>query len=102
MTGTAPATLLGDDLSHPDTFARTVPHDTFRRLRAEAPVFWHPDSFHGGGFWAVTRHDDVWRMSLDQKTFSSERGSALNPPFTEEKLTPSTAAWSTWASRRRS
>jgi cholest-4-en-3-one 26-monooxygenase len=87
-TGTAPGSLLGEDLSHPDTFARGVPHDTFRRLRAEAPVFWHADSFHGGGFWAVTRHADVWRISLDQKSFSSERGSALNPPFTEEKLIP--------------
>ncbi len=77
-----------DDLSHPDTFARHVPHETFRRLRAEAPVYWQPDSFHHGGFWAVTRHADVWRISLDQKTFSSERGSALIPPFTEEQLAP--------------
>jgi len=43
---------------------------------------------HGGGFWAVTRHADVWRVSLDQKTFSSHRGSALLPPFTEEELVP--------------
>jgi cytochrome P450 len=88
MNATIPAALLGDDLSQPDTFARGVPHATFRRLRAEAPVFWHPDSFHGGGFWAVTRHADVWRVSLDQKTFSSQRGSALIPPFTEEQLIP--------------
>src|SRR5262245_38721311 len=88
MNATMPAGLLGDDLSHPDTFTRGVPHETFRRLRREAPVFWHPDSFHGGGFWAVTRHADVWRISLDQRTFSSSRGSALLPPFPEEKLVP--------------
>jgi cholest-4-en-3-one 26-monooxygenase len=88
MNATVPAGLLGDDLSRPDTFARGVPHETFRRLRAEAPVFWHPDSFHGGGFWAVTRHADVWRVSLDQKTFSSQRGSAMIPPYTEEQLIP--------------
>jgi cholest-4-en-3-one 26-monooxygenase len=88
MTGTAAPSLLGEDLSHPDTFARGVPHETFRRLRAEAPAFWHPDSVHGGGFWAVTRHADVWRISLDQKTFSSERGSALIPPFSEAELIP--------------
>src|SRR4029453_12978840 len=72
----------------PDTFARGVPHETFRRLRSEAPRFRPPGSFHGGDFWAVTRHADVWRISLDQKTFSSERGSALIPPFTEEQLIP--------------
>jgi cholest-4-en-3-one 26-monooxygenase len=88
MTGPTAAPLLGEDLSHPDTFARGVPHDTFRRLRADAPVFWHPDSVHGGGFWAVTRHADVWRISLDQRTFSSERGSALLPPFSEAELIP--------------
>ncbi len=84
----ASASPLGEDLSHPDTFVRGVPHETFRRLRAEAPVFRHADSFNGGHFWAVTRHADVWRVSLDQKTFSSERGSALIPPFSEEELIP--------------
>lgn len=79
---------FGDDLSNPDTFVRGVPHDTFRRLRAEAPVAWHPDTVHGGGFWTVTRHADVWRVSLDQKTFSSARGGALLAPFTEEELIP--------------
>lgn len=88
MISTASRPLFGEDLSHPDTFARGVPHETFRRLRTEAPVFRHPDSLHGGSFWAVTRHADVWRISLDQQTFSSERGSALNPPFTEEQLIP--------------
>ena len=88
MNDVARETIFGADLSHPDTFVRGIPHETFRRLRREAPVFWHPDSFNGGGFWAVTRHADVWRISLDQKTFSSERGSALLPPFPEEKLVP--------------
>jgi cytochrome P450 len=79
---------FGDDLSSPDTFAHGIPHETFRRMRETAPVAWHPDSVHGGGFWAVTRYDDVWRVSLDPKTFSSARGSALIQPFTEEELVP--------------
>ena len=85
QAATTPATL-GADLSNPDSFVAGVPHETFRRLRAEAPVYWHPDAVHGGGFWAVTRHDDVWKVSLDQKTFSSSRGSALLPPFVEAEL----------------
>jgi cholest-4-en-3-one 26-monooxygenase len=88
MCATPPAGPFGADLSSPDTFVHGVPHDTFRRMRAEAPVAWHPDSVHGGGFWAVTRYDDVWRVSLDQKTYSSARGSALIPPFDEEELVP--------------
>ena len=90
MTATAPLPTgpYGADISSPDTFTHGVPHDTFRRMRAEAPVAWHPDSVHGGGFWAVTRYDDVWGVSLDQKTYSSARGSALLPPFNEEELIP--------------
>ena len=88
MIASASAGPFGDDLSHPDTFTRGVPHATFRRLRAAAPVAWHPDCVHGGGFWAVTRYEHVRRVSLDPRTFSSERGSALMRPFTEEQLVP--------------
>src|SRR5262249_56903341 len=88
MQAAAPSPAFGADLSTPDSFVAGVPHETFRRLRAEAPVYWHPDAVHGGGFWAVTRHADVWRVSLGQKTFSSHRGSALLPPFTAGGLGP--------------
>jgi cholest-4-en-3-one 26-monooxygenase len=85
----------GVDLSSPDSFVPGVPHETFRRLRAEAPVFWHPDTSppraphldrDGRGFWVVTKHADVWKISLDPKTFSSERGTALLPEFAEEEM----------------
>ncbi len=29
------------DLSNPDSFANGYPHDFFRQLRREAPVYWH-------------------------------------------------------------
>ena len=88
MPAMPPAGPFGADLSSPDTFAHGVPHETFRRMRAEAPVAWHPDSVHGGGFWALTRYDDVWKVSLDPKTFSSARGTALIQPFTEDEMVP--------------
>ncbi len=81
----APTLPFGADLSNQDTFVAGVPHDTLRRLRDEAPCYWHPD-IAGGGFWVVTRHADVWKLSLDPKTFSSERGTALLPEFPEEQL----------------
>jgi cholest-4-en-3-one 26-monooxygenase len=64
------------DLSDPDLFVRGWPADVFRRLRAEAPVAWN-DSANGNGFWVVSRHQDVWDISLDQKTFSSARNGAI-------------------------
>ena len=89
MNATAPAGLLGDDLSRPDTFARGVPHEMFRRLRAEAPVFWHPDSFRRrrllGGH-AVTPTSGASRST--RRRSRPERGSAMIPPFTEEQLIP--------------
>lgn len=87
----------GADLSSPDSFVPGVPHETFRRMRAEAPIFWHPDTSsprapelarEGRGFWVLTKHADVWKVSLDPKTFSSERGTALLPEFTEEEMIP--------------
>jgi len=53
------------------------PHELFRRLRAECPVHWseriseYPDE---DGFWSVTTADDVFEVSRDWKTFSSEVG----------------------------
>ncbi len=46
------------------------PLDVFRRLRAEAPVYWHPTP----GYWVLTRHEDVVAVSRDPATFCSGRG----------------------------
>jgi cholest-4-en-3-one 26-monooxygenase len=64
------------DLADPDSFVRGVPHDSFRRLRAEAPVCWHPER-NGPGFWVVSRWADVRAVSLDQATFSSWKGGIM-------------------------
>jgi cytochrome P450 len=53
------------------------PHDLFRQLRAECPVHWtskiseYPNE---GGFWSVTRADDIHTVSRDWQTYSSELG----------------------------
>ena len=76
--------LTGIDLLAP-TWGRGVPHDQFDRLRREAPVYRHhePD---GPGFWAITKHADVRRVSHDWKTFSSELGGTFIPTADEETL----------------
>ena len=46
----------------------------FRRLRAEAPVHWHPTP----GFWVLSRHEDVVAVSRDPATFCSSQGILLS------------------------
>lgn len=83
MTATVP-TLDGIDLLA-STWQRGVPHDQFDRLRREAPVYWHPEP-DGRGFWAVTKHADVRRVSHDWEMFSSELGATFIPDQTEDAL----------------
>jgi cholest-4-en-3-one 26-monooxygenase len=53
------------------------PLELFRRLRAECPVHWsdgiteYPDE---DGYWSVTTADDVFEVSRDWQTYSSEIG----------------------------
>ncbi len=61
------------DIYNPDNYVAAVPHDQFKRLRDEAPVYWHehPD---GGGYWVISRYEDVRAVSRDHATFSAQRG----------------------------
>ena len=45
------------------TWGRGVPHDQFDRLRAEAPVYWHPESADTG-FWAITTSPSAGSQAL--------------------------------------
>jgi cytochrome P450 len=55
------------------------PHDLFTRLRREAPVHWSPlaDYPAEGGFWSLTKAEDLRKVSLDWQTFSSHVGGVL-------------------------
>jgi len=61
------------DLLDLDRFQRLEHHEMFRRLRAEAPIWWqdHPAST---GFWNVVKHADVVEVGRDPARFSSELG----------------------------
>jgi cytochrome P450 len=58
---------------HDADFARD-PYPTYRRLRDECPVL-HSDEYfpqHGnGGFWLLTRYEDVHRAAMDHHNFTS-------------------------------
>jgi cholest-4-en-3-one 26-monooxygenase len=80
----APPAIPGIDLVDPDVYVAGVPFESFRRLRAEAPVYWHPET-EGSGFWAITRYADVVHVSLNHRIFSSgSRGCFLFDPPPEE------------------
>ncbi len=75
---------LGDvqfDLNDPDLFLRGFPHELFRRIRAERPVFFH-DEPAGPGFWVVSKYRDVVEVSRNPQVFSSNFGTNIpdTPP----------------------
>jgi cytochrome P450 len=70
------------DVSNPDTFEDGFPHDFFRELRAEAPVFWHEGDVHGGrGYWILSRYDDIRYVSKNPKLFVSGLGNLIEDPL---------------------
>lgn len=68
-----------------ETWGREVPEAQLEWLRKNAPVHWH-DEPDGRGFWAVTKHADVQRISRDTTTFSSWQGGTFIPDQEEEAL----------------
>ncbi|WP_327142337.1 cytochrome P450 [Nocardia sp. NBC_01327] len=65
------------DLTALDRFACGFPHGIFDRLRAKAPVWWHPPTAHtpdGEGFWVLSRYADIVAAAADADTFSSRGG----------------------------
>jgi cytochrome P450 len=74
------------DITDPDAFVSGVPLATFERLRRTDPVSWWTEHDGGRGFWAVTRYDDLLRVSRDVATFSSAQGIRLEDMSPEETV----------------
>ncbi|MHB1445074.1 MAG: cytochrome P450 [Acidimicrobiales bacterium] len=60
------------DLLDRDAFALGVPHSWFTYLRANHPVYHHPEP-DGPGFWVFSRYADVQAIGRDGVTFSSDQ-----------------------------
>jgi cholest-4-en-3-one 26-monooxygenase len=58
-------------LHDPATYSHGFPYDEFRRLRDEDPVSHHDHPAWSDGYWAVTRHADVQRVSRDWSAFKN-------------------------------
>ena len=50
------------------------PYETFRRLRNEAPVYFNEKY----DFWALSQHDDLYRVLSDRDAFISGKGGVYN------------------------
>ena len=76
-----------------ETFINGQPFDTFKQLRAEAPIYWHEEDLDfEPGFWALTKHEDIIKVSKDPKTFSSAVGGHLMTMGDPEKVDPAAMA----------
>jgi cytochrome P450 len=74
MTQIRETVPLGEiDLSNHDAFVERVPHEWFRTLRREAPVFFNPEP-EGPGFYAVSRYWDIREVIRNFAVYSSEVG----------------------------
>ncbi|HEY1971133.1 MAG TPA: cytochrome P450 [Pseudonocardia sp.] len=71
-------------------FADGPPHEVFDKLRADQPVHWSTTderSSRGGGFWSLTRYNDIAEVSRDNRMFCSAQGISLPnlPGFAESQ-----------------
>src|SRR6201996_6412586 len=60
------------DPSDGTLYQRGLLHEYMRRLRREDPVHWSPTG-PTGGYWSVTRFDDIVAIDSNHKVFSSDR-----------------------------
>ena len=86
MADTPQTNLALDDIKLSALEFWTLPHPerdgAFAKLRAERPVSWHEEAEYPGlpkgpGFWAVTRHADVFHVSRNPQLFISGKGSNI-------------------------
>jgi cholest-4-en-3-one 26-monooxygenase len=66
---TSTYTYDGPPLHLPETYAHGFPYEVFRELRDRAPISHHDHPLWPDGYWVVTRHADVQRVSRDWNTF---------------------------------
>jgi cytochrome P450 len=84
------APVLDVDLTVHDLYRGGFPHDLFRELREEHPVWRHPRAAltrcrEGMEFWTVLGHPELQSVARDWKTFSSLDGASISPTGDEQR-----------------
>src|ERR1700704_1710504 len=70
----------GYDFTDPDVLLRGIPVTEFAELRKTAPVWWNeqPESiFDDGGYWVISRHEDIKSISRNGDLWSTNRKGAV-------------------------
>src|SRR5271157_3279266 len=68
------------EVSDGEYWVKGPPHELFREMRSGCPVHWTEGFFEfpeEAGFWSVTTADDVYSVSRDWETYSSELGGVV-------------------------
>lgn len=79
----------GFDFTDPDIYAERVPVEEFAQVRAAAPIWWNEQApgtgggFNDGGYWAVTKLNDVKEISRRSDVFSSYENGVI-PRFSND------------------
>jgi cytochrome P450 len=75
MTTTTEQDLGKIDLADPKLWDAGPPYELFGALQRDAPVHFsaQANAPAEGGFWSITRYDDVHALTRDFQTFSSEK-----------------------------
>ena len=68
------------DLNDLDVWQQGVPHEQFKWLRENDPVYFQsqPD---GPGYWCLTKHEDIVKASKNFHGFSSAKGMHITDPI---------------------
>lgn len=76
------------DFANPDTFVADVPHEAFDAIRSRPGLYWQPAPFGtiNGGFWVVTRYEDIVAIEKNPALFTSTEG--LNFPSSGKRENP--------------
>ncbi|BBY26005.1 cytochrome P450 [Mycolicibacterium sediminis] len=70
----------GYDFTDPDVLLQGIPVAEFAELRQTAPVWWNAQGqsiFDDGGYWVVTKHEDVKSISKNGDLWSTNRKGAV-------------------------
>src|SRR5919204_455973 len=79
----------GFDFTDPDIYAERIPVEEFAEVRSAAPIWWneqapgHGGGFNDGGFWAITKLNDVKEISRRSDVFVT---TLINADIDGEKL----------------
>jgi cholest-4-en-3-one 26-monooxygenase len=70
----------GYDFTDPEVLFRGIPVTEFAHLRKTAPVWWNEQQesvFDDGGYWVISRHEDIKAISRNGDLWSTNRKGAV-------------------------